>query len=224
MELDLTKDKSLLFDIEVTGLDTDQIGFVLRIDIDGIEYGFRGSIEHGKIKIVIPAFNKFLKTSIDLEKVYNVRLDVFDNKFLVCPWKDTVKFIAPTIQPTATAFLRTQEGEHKLEDSPMSNTSLETNTDASVVPELQKSPKKKKKIKKVKDNFYLDYDRFIESLYSDPGKSTKTTSKLETIKKSVDGHKSLECPKKKTLSEEEAEVWIEGELTVDQILKMVRGY
>jgi hypothetical protein len=96
MELDLTKAKLLFFDIEASGMDTNTVAFALRIFIRNVEYGFKGEIDHGKVKVVIPAMNTVLKQPIDAAQAYEARLDVYDTQFLVSPWRDSVNFVTPT--------------------------------------------------------------------------------------------------------------------------------
>ena len=269
MELDLTKSKILFFDVEVTGLDTNQIGFMLRINVNEVEYGFKGIVDQGKVKVVIPALGTVLKSEVDSAKAYEAKLDVFDNKFLVCPWRDSINFTVPMtasakltnsesgpsekVKPTvgAVVTLKTQEesSEPEIEvqeesdtDEPQQLKDIEASPEVSVVPELPETKKKakakKKKVKKesIEEDFG-DLDKLIESLYTPTAIPTQESLDhqkpihtiveepkpvAEVTKPMIDITKPLVRPKGKTLAEEEQEMWVEGDLSIDQILKMVK--
>jgi len=90
IELYLQSKKTFTFNVTIEGVDPSSLDAYLRIRIDNIELGFQGEISQNHIVVTVPALRKFLK--LDLNKTYEIRLEVCGSGFYVLAWKNTVQF------------------------------------------------------------------------------------------------------------------------------------
>jgi len=111
MKFDFTKNKILFFNVQVEGLESSKLKFLFSILIDGVHYGFNGSLDDNKVKIDVPAFNTFMKDNIiSSGKSYEAYLMAYDGKFCVEPWKDSISF---DVTPMITAKLTSENSKIK---------------------------------------------------------------------------------------------------------------
>ena len=111
MKFDFTKNKTLSFNVQVEGLDSTKLKFLFSILIDGVYYGFNGTMDGSKVKIDVPAFSTFMKDNIiTSSKSYEACLMAYDGKFCVEPWKDSISF---DITPMMTVKLTSESTKIK---------------------------------------------------------------------------------------------------------------
>ena len=132
------RDKELLFNITTEGIKNNDIVFFLRIMINDIDYGFRGSINNdGKICVIIPPREKFIPF-VDTSKIYTARLEaVGEGKYFSIPWSGDLQFEAsPSIMAQLTNISnKTEEVKDILpvddKEIGVELQNLETNNDSS---------------------------------------------------------------------------------------------
>ena len=107
MTFNFTKNKFMAFDVEVEGLDKEELNFFFRVLINDVEYGFKGDYKNGKVKLNIPAFNTIVKEKvIENGKSYEAKLEAYDDKVHIIPWNDSISF---DIEPEVKAELTTEQ-------------------------------------------------------------------------------------------------------------------
>lgn len=93
------RDKELLFNITTEGIKNNDIVFFLRIMINDVDYGFKGSITgDGRIRVIIPPRENFIPF-VDTSKIYTTRLETIgEGKYFSIPWEGELQFeAAPTV-------------------------------------------------------------------------------------------------------------------------------
>lgn len=86
------KEKTLLFDVMVEGIDKKLLSFMFRLDVNGVEYGFPCIVEDEKIKVSIPALENILQEGTSGE--YKGKLEgVGDGKYFLSPWEDIIQIM-----------------------------------------------------------------------------------------------------------------------------------
>ncbi len=164
MEFDITKNKFMVFDLEVENMDKEQLMYVVRIIINGIEYGFKGDSEAGKIKVDIPAFNTVVKDgTIDPNRAYEARLDVFDGKFFITPWSDSITF---SLSPTVKATLTSEKEEKDVIKKSVPSAKVATVSTNGTVNESRKKSSTKLKKEQTKKEIIIEKDD-VEKLISE---------------------------------------------------------
>ena len=86
-----SKTKELIFELQIEGAEKEQLTFMFRLDIDGIEYGFKGEFfSESKVRFEIPP----LTTIVRSYSITNgtARVDATRDQFIVHPppWADKV--------------------------------------------------------------------------------------------------------------------------------------
>lgn len=95
-KLNTKEGKTLNFQIELSGIDYDQLEGSLRFIVDNIEYGFPVKIEQGSISVNIPALSEILPKDImkEGEKLQG-KLEVYGNGYYMNPWNGEFVFEVP---------------------------------------------------------------------------------------------------------------------------------
>lgn len=88
IKLDINKNKNLNFEVKVNGIDNKELHGNIRLEIDGIEYGFQAVIEGDQISINIPPLKNIINRSIKENEKIKARLDIVGNGYYIQPWSD----------------------------------------------------------------------------------------------------------------------------------------
>jgi hypothetical protein len=86
--------KKLKFGVAISGVQPQDISGALRLEANGIEYGFPIKIVDDKVEVEIPALEK-LVTEIDNKTKYKVKLELIANETHLVPWKDVAQIKTP---------------------------------------------------------------------------------------------------------------------------------
>lgn len=93
-----SKNKILLFDIAVEGIDKKNLEFWFRIYDENIAYSFKGElIEEGKVKVTIPPLADMINSKyLAVSKIYPASVEVIgEGKYNVITWSDEIQLEAP---------------------------------------------------------------------------------------------------------------------------------
>lgn len=71
---DIDKEKLVTVEADIQGIRTELLTFALRLDINGVEYGFIGTYDDGQISITIPSLRNIVGPSIE-SGTYKARLE-----------------------------------------------------------------------------------------------------------------------------------------------------
>lgn len=97
LKLNVNQEKQLNFEMQIGGVKTDKIISFLRIEIDGIEYGFPGQVKQESVTVSLPALNTVVARELKEGDEVSVKLDVIaDGRHLV-PWKNTFLLSYPLV-------------------------------------------------------------------------------------------------------------------------------
>ena len=92
--IDIDKEKTLTFEVEINGVGCDEMYGVVRFIHDDVEYGFPASIEEGKITAIIKPLKEIFP-NIKNGTIVEARLDINTETHYFSPWKGEIKVQAP---------------------------------------------------------------------------------------------------------------------------------
>lgn len=122
--INANEEKFLSFDVEIQGVDIKEMKAAVRLEIDGVEYGFPADVEHKKISALVPPLVEVCGKDIEDGAVVNAKLEVFTERHYFKPWEGDIKVGAPMAvkakikedqQPTVKTRIRNVV-EEKVED------------------------------------------------------------------------------------------------------------
>jgi hypothetical protein len=95
LKLQPNKSKKLTFDIEIGGIQHEDLNGFFRFDIDGIEYGLPLQINKEKMTVDLPPLNTIVSRQIQEHETIDARVDITGNGYYITPWKDSFKVANP---------------------------------------------------------------------------------------------------------------------------------
>jgi len=95
LKLQQNKPKKLTFEIEVGGIQHEDLNGFFRFSIDGIEYGFPLDINKEKMSVELPPLNSIISRQIQEHESIDARVDITGNGYYITPWKDNLKVSNP---------------------------------------------------------------------------------------------------------------------------------
>jgi|GEM_PF-2500909 len=149
IELNNLEEKSLTFNVQIQGIESDQLTGALRLVLDEIEYGFPANFNGDEISVVIPPINEVIKRDLRDGIMLAGRLDIMGNGFYMKPWEGQFNVSAPV------------QIEAKLVKTKGSKVTKESKKDGITVTSVQEGKKKPKKKAVVEDEF-LDFEELTE--------------------------------------------------------------
>lgn len=103
ISMNINEIKKLKFGVAVSGVQARDLNGMMRILIDGVEYGFPTSILDDKILVEIPPLNDIVKSGLKEGRALKAKLDIVVGDTAITPWADTVNLIMPvTVEATIT--------------------------------------------------------------------------------------------------------------------------
>ena len=95
LKLNINKKRKLNFEVQIGGINTDQLSGSLKFIIDGIEYGFPAEIKSESILVEIPPLRNIIKREIQEGEKIEGSLELNGNGYFMNPWNDTFKITNP---------------------------------------------------------------------------------------------------------------------------------
>jgi len=89
LKLNVNQEKQLNFEIQIGGVQSDQVSSHLRVEIDGIEYGFPAKVGQESITVDLPALKSVTARKLKQGEEVNVRLEIVADGQYLTPWSDT---------------------------------------------------------------------------------------------------------------------------------------
>lgn len=147
IELDITKPKNFKFDINIDGINADELTGFLRLEISGIEYGFPAVITKDAISVDIPSLKNIVNREIKNGEKIKARLDVVGEGNYISPWgeelnvKSTVIIEAKLVSTNKPIIRLKKEKKTEPKKISMKNKILKKKIDSKkVVKETEKLP------------------------------------------------------------------------------------
>lgn len=89
LKLNVNQEKQLNFEIQIGGVQADQLSSFLRIEIDEIEYGFPAQVGQESVTVNLPALKTVVARKLKEGTEVNVKLEIIADGHHLIPWKDT---------------------------------------------------------------------------------------------------------------------------------------
>jgi hypothetical protein len=97
LKLDVNKEKQLNFEIQIGGVQSDQVSSRLRIEIDNIEYGFPAHVGQESITVDLPALRSVTARKLKEGEEVDVKLEIVADGHYLTPWSDTFTLSNPLV-------------------------------------------------------------------------------------------------------------------------------
>jgi hypothetical protein len=97
LELNVNQNRSLNFEIQLSGVDPKQLQGFLRIIIDGIEHGFKAEISQESILVDIPPLRDVFKRDIQEGEKFDAKLEAYGSGYYFNPWNGSFLVKSPVI-------------------------------------------------------------------------------------------------------------------------------
>lgn len=97
LDINVKDIRELNFEMDVSGVASDQLEARLRIVVDNIEYGIPAKITSKEIQIEIPPLKRLVQRELQEGETFEARLDVFGDGYYLKPWSDTFKVHNPVV-------------------------------------------------------------------------------------------------------------------------------
>lgn len=98
LKLNVNQEKQLNFEMQIEGVqDVEQVSSFLRIEIDGIEYGFPAEVKQESVTVDLPALKTVVAKKLKEGDEVSAKLEVVVNNQHLTPWKDTFKLSYPLV-------------------------------------------------------------------------------------------------------------------------------
>ncbi len=97
LKLNVNQEKQLNFEIQIGGVQTDQVTSFLRIEIDEIEYGFPAQVGQESITVDLPALRTVTARKLKEGEEVNVKLEIIADGNYLTPWSDTFTLSNPLV-------------------------------------------------------------------------------------------------------------------------------
>lgn len=90
IKLDINKSKEIKFESKVNGISNNELSGSLRLEVDGIEYGFPVSVSESEISITIPPLKNVLLRKLKEGEKINAKLEMNGNGYYLNPWNEEI--------------------------------------------------------------------------------------------------------------------------------------
>jgi len=113
LALDTVEGKNLQFEVQIQGIQPDQLKGVLRFDIDGVEYGFPAKISEGSISVDLPPMSNIIQKRLKDGAIIEGRLEVTGNGIFTEAWNGEFEVKSPLQIKAKLVQGKSEVTEHK---------------------------------------------------------------------------------------------------------------
>ncbi len=97
LRLNINQEKQITFEVQIGGINYDQVESRFNIIIGEIEYSFPAKVGPDTITVNLPSLNKIVGTKIHEECEAEVKLEVIADGHYSTPWKDKATLLNPVV-------------------------------------------------------------------------------------------------------------------------------
>jgi len=97
IKLNVNEEKQLTFQVQIGGVNYDQVVSHFRINLEGIEYGFPAKVTKDAIVVDLPALSKVIGKKIKEGEEVGVKLEMIADGHYLTPWQDTARLSNPLV-------------------------------------------------------------------------------------------------------------------------------
>ena len=98
LKLNVNEEKQLTFEVQIGGVQSDQVTSHLRILVDGIEYGFPSDVGKESITVTLPPLRSITARKLKEGEVVDVKLELIADGSYLAPWVDTFTLSNPLVE------------------------------------------------------------------------------------------------------------------------------
>jgi hypothetical protein len=95
LKINVSEEKNIDFEFELSGLSPYQIETRFRVMIDNIEYGFPAEVRTESIRVSIPPLKRMIIRDFKEGETFSARLEVNGDGHFLTPWEDHIKVHNP---------------------------------------------------------------------------------------------------------------------------------
>jgi len=86
LSLNINETKTVDFEVQLSGINPDQLNGSLRFEINNVEYGFPAEFKSESVLVNIPPLNNIISTELKEGTKIKAKLEVNGNGFYLAPW------------------------------------------------------------------------------------------------------------------------------------------
>jgi hypothetical protein len=93
--INANEEKRMVFEVQINGVDKDQLQGEVKFSINGVQYGFPAIVETNRIETIVPPLSKVVGWDIEDGSIIEARLDLHTDVHFFTPWEGEIKIGAP---------------------------------------------------------------------------------------------------------------------------------
>lgn len=97
LKLNVNQEKELTFEVQIGGVQTEQVTSHLRIVIDDVEYGFPAEVGREAISVHLPPLRSVTARKLKEGEEVQVKLEIVADGNYLTPWQDTFRLSNPLV-------------------------------------------------------------------------------------------------------------------------------
>jgi hypothetical protein len=97
LKLNVNQEKQLTFEVQIGGVQSDQIESYLRLNIDNIEYGFPAKVGQKSISVNLPPLRTVTARKLKEGEEVQVKLEITADGNHLTPWSDVFRLVNPVV-------------------------------------------------------------------------------------------------------------------------------
>ena len=97
LKLNVNQEKQLTFEVQIGGVQSDQVKSHLRIEIDDVEYGFPAEVGRESISVNLPPLRTITARKLKEGEEVQVKLEIIADGNYLTPWQDTFRLSNPLV-------------------------------------------------------------------------------------------------------------------------------
>lgn len=169
LDINITKKRPLNFEIQLNGIDHNQLSGYLRVIVDGVEYGFPAIISAESVDVEIPALKYIVKKELHEDDQLEAKLEVYGGGYYLNPWSDKLVVKTPVMmEAKVKEGLSSQKPKVKITAKPILKEKIEEKKKSEQITKKVTPVVEKKEVKKqTKPNTAHDGTVITEQMIKD---------------------------------------------------------
>ena len=95
LQLKTNTKRNFVFEIDVQGINTEDLEGFLTIGVDNVSYGFPVKISESEVVVDMPALDEIIKRGLKHEDIIEGKLEIYGNGFYLNPWSGEFQIEKP---------------------------------------------------------------------------------------------------------------------------------
>lgn len=199
LDINITKKRPLNFEIQLNGIDHNQLSGYLRVIVDGVEYGFPAIISAESVDVEIPALKYIVKKELHEDDQLEAKLEVYGGGYYLNPWSDKLVVKTPVMmEAKVKEGLSSQKPKVKITAKPILKEKIEEKKKSEQITKKVTPVVEKKEVKKqTKPNTAHDGTVITEQMIKDYISTKTKNERIQEIiyTKAVEAAKSTDTVK-----------------------------